>query len=110
MRSKSQPSNKTQSGRCIPPEELPTTASLWVYVQPRAGKAEVVGLYGDAVKIRLKAPPVDGQANEELIRFLAKAVGVPKGAVRIASGMAGRRKRVVLAGMTHEDVFAALGV
>ncbi|MCZ6858630.1 MAG: DUF167 family protein, partial [Gemmatimonadetes bacterium] len=42
------------------------------YVQPRASKTEVAGRHGDAIKIRVKAPPVDGAANEEVIRFLAK--------------------------------------
>jgi uncharacterized protein (TIGR00251 family) len=85
-------------------------ASLWVYVQPRAGKSEIVGTHGDAVKIRLKAPPVDGQANDELIRFLSKTLGIPKRAVSIRSGLAGRRKRVVLAGVTDAEVSDALGV
>jgi uncharacterized protein (TIGR00251 family) len=58
----------------------------------------VVGRYGDAIKIRLQAPPVDGAANEELIRFLAERLGVPRAAVRILSGETGRRKRVEVTG------------
>jgi hypothetical protein len=58
----------------------------------------VVGRYGDAIKIRLQAPPVDGAANEELVRFLAERLGVPRSAVRIVSGESGRRKRVEITG------------
>ena len=51
------------------------TARLIVHVQPRAKRSEVVGRHGDAIKVRLAAPPVDGAANEELVRFLAEALG-----------------------------------
>ena len=57
-----------------------------------------MGRYGDVIKIRLQAPPVDGAANEELVRFLAERLGVPRAAVRVVSGKAGRRKRVEVAG------------
>ena len=65
---------------------------LVVHVQPRAKRTEVAGRHGDAVKIRLAAPPVDGAANEELVRFVAESLGIPARAVRIASGQASRRK------------------
>jgi len=55
------------------------------------------------VKIRLAAPPVDGAANAELCRFLAERLGVPDGAVTIASGATGRRKRVVILGMSAQE-------
>jgi hypothetical protein len=59
-------------------------------------------MHGDAIKIRLQAPPVDGAANEELVRFLAERLGVPRAAVRIVSGEAGRRKRVEIIGAAPE--------
>lgn len=68
--------------------------SVSVYVQPRASKSEIAGMHGDALKIRLAAPPVDGAANEALIAFIAKRVGVSKSAVRIAAGDKSRRKTV----------------
>lgn len=75
---------------------------LAILVQPRASRTEVVGPQGDALKVRLAAPPVDGEANEELIRCLAKALGVPKRAVTILSGATGRRKRVRVVGVEVE--------
>lgn len=71
---------------------------LLIHVQPRASRTEVVGMHGDAIKIRLRAPPVEGAANDELIRFLAECLGVPRRNVRIAAGDTGRRKRVEIVG------------
>lgn len=83
---------------------------LLLHIQPRAGRTEVVGVHGDALKIRLAAPPVDGEANEELIRFLARILGVSKGAVTLVSGETGRRKRVRVSGVTAEDAAVKLAV
>lgn len=63
-------------------------------IQPRAGRDEIVGEHDGALKIRIKAPPVDGAANKQLIAFLAKQFGVGKRAVTLESGDTGRRKRV----------------
>jgi uncharacterized protein (TIGR00251 family) len=71
---------------------------LTVHVQPGAKRTEAAGLHGDALKIRLAAPPVDGQANEALIAFLAEAFGVPKRQVELISGHASRSKRVRVTG------------
>ena len=78
------------------PAITPTSGGvlLRLQVQPRASRTEVVGLHGDAIKVRLAAPPVDGAANDELIRFLAKALDIPRGAVRLVSGASGRRKQM----------------
>jgi uncharacterized protein (TIGR00251 family) len=69
-------------------------AVLTLHVQPGASRTEYAGLHGDAHKIRLAAPAVDGRANEALIAFLAAAFGVAKRDVTIASGASGRRKIV----------------
>ena len=69
-------------------------AVLTLHVQPGASRTEYAGLHGDAHKIRLAAPAVDGRANEALIAFLAEAFGVAKRDVTIASGASGRRKIV----------------
>lgn len=65
---------------------------LAVYVQPRASRDEIAGPHGDALRIRVTAPPVDGEANAALCRFVAGLCGVPRGAVTVASGDTGRRK------------------
>ena len=80
------------------------------HVQPRAKKTEVVGWHGDAIKVRLKAPPVDGAANEELVRFVAERLCVPRSAVRIVSGRTSRRKRLSLEATSKSQVLQALGL
>ncbi|MFZ5756426.1 MAG: DUF167 family protein [Pseudomonadota bacterium] len=65
-----------------------------VYAQPRASRDEIAGFHGDALKIRVAAPPVDGAANEALCRFLARMCGVAKSAVSVESGETGRHKTV----------------
>lgn len=82
--------------------------SILIFVQPRASRTEVAGAHGDAVRIRVAAPPVDGEANAELVRFLAKRLAVQRSAVQITSGQTGRRKRVVVAGMDPEAVRSRL--
>lgn len=79
-----------------------------VHVQPRAARSEIVGEHGDAVKVRLAAPPVEGAANDELCRFIAKTVGVPPSRVAVVAGQAARRKVVEIAGVDVEHVQAAV--
>ena len=81
---------------------------LTVHVQPKASQSACVGIHGNALKIRIAAPPSDGAANEELIRFLASELSVPVSAVRIESGAGGRHKRVRLDGLTAVQVMACL--
>ena len=69
-----------------------------VRVVPRASKSEIVGGLGDALKIRLAAPPVDGAANKELVKLLSKTFGVSKSAVEIVSGKNSKTKRVKITG------------
>lgn len=79
---------------------------LTIKAVPNAAKSEVVGWLGDALKIKLKAPPVDGKANAELCRFLAKTLGLPKSAVTLATGETARQKRVRIEGLTLDEVRA----
>jgi uncharacterized protein (TIGR00251 family) len=79
-----------------------------VRVIPRAGKSGIAGMRGDALLVRLHAPPVDGAANAELIEVLAEALGVPKRAVSIASGERSRQKRVRVEGVTSDFVDSKL--
>lgn len=67
---------------------------LVVHAQPGAKQSGFAGVHGDAIKIRLAAPPLDGRANRELCRFLAEACGVAPSAVEITSGEGARAKRV----------------
>jgi uncharacterized protein (TIGR00251 family) len=77
----------------------PDGVTLRLHIQPGAKKTEVVGLHGEALKIRLAAPPVDGKANACLIGFLAERLGVAKASVRLVSGESSRAKRVRIAGV-----------
>src|SRR5262245_12274475 len=80
------------------------TVVLDVRVIPRAGKSQVAGTRNDAVLVRLNAPPVDGAANEELIRLLATVLGIPRRNVEIVSGHTSRTKRVRITGVTSADI------
>lgn len=77
-------------------------------VQPGASRNAVVGMYGDAVKIALQAPPVDGKANQLLCRLFAEWCGLPKSAVELRSGQTGRSKVLELSGITAEQLKAIL--
>ena len=83
-------------------------AVLSVHIQPKASTTECVGIYGDAIKIRVAASPVDGAANDELIRFLARRFSIPSTSVQIHSGAGGRHKRVLVKGATAQLVMARL--
>ncbi|MGE0128584.1 MAG: DUF167 domain-containing protein [Blastocatellales bacterium] len=74
-----------------------------VRVQPRASKSGVAGELDGAIKIRLAAPPVDGEANEELIRFLAKLFGLPRANVSLISGSTSKNKVVKISGISPND-------
>ena len=85
-------------------------AILSVHIQPKASTTECVGIHGGAIKIRVAAPPVDGAANDELIRFLARQFSVPATSVQIQSGASGRRKRILVKGATAQFVLACLNL
>lgn len=75
---------------------------LTLHIQPGAKKTEIAGEHGDALKIRLAAPPVDGKANACLLAFLAECLGLPKSAVSLKSGQTSRRKVVTASGVTPD--------
>ncbi|NIN73552.1 MAG: YggU family protein [Gemmatimonadetes bacterium] len=79
-----------------------------VRVQPRASRSEIDGTHGEAIKIRLAAPPVEGAANAELVALLAEHLKVSKSAVTIVKGERGRNKVVVVEGISRADVQALL--
>ncbi len=77
-----------------------------VRVQPRSSRTGVEGLHGDALKVRVNAPPVDGAANEAVVAVLAEALGVSRRAVRIVSGESSRSKVVEVDGVGAEAIHA----
>ena len=79
-------------------------AVLNLRIVPRASKNTIQGRHGDALKIRLCAPPVDGAANAALIEFLAKTFSLPRSRIQLLSGQTSRTKRVLLAGMKADEI------
>ena len=77
---------------------------LDVRVIPRAARSQIAGTRGDALLVRLNAPPVDGAANEELVRLLAETLDIPKRHIAIVRGERSRLKRVKIVGLTDADV------
>jgi len=75
-------------------------------VIPRASRPGIAGTRDGALLVRLKAPPVDGAANAELIQVISDALGVPKRSIAIVSGQRSRLKRIRVEGVTEEDVNA----
>ena len=78
--------------------------TLTLHIQPGARKTEIAGPHGDALKIRLAAPPIDGKANEALLRFVAETLHLPKSSVCLKSGQTSRRKVVEVSGTTAEEI------
>ena len=78
--------------------DRPEGVELRIHIQPRASKTEIVGPHGEALKIRVGASPVEGQANRELCQFLAHKFGVLQQHVQIVSGASSRQKRVFIKG------------
>lgn len=81
---------------------------LTLHVQPGARHSELAGVHGDALKLRISAPPVDGKANEAVLAFVAARLGVPRQMVCLVAGASARRKRVRVDGVSSADAVAAL--
>jgi uncharacterized protein (TIGR00251 family) len=88
----------------------PDGVRLKLRVQPRASRTELAGLHGDEIRIRIAAPPVDGAANEALVRFLAERLGVARSAVRVTSGAGSRSKTVIVSGVSRDQAAQQLGL
>ena len=91
-------------------QEVEGGVEIVIHAQPRASRSEVVGLHGDALKVRLAAPPVDGAANLELIRVMAKVLGVPKSSVEVTRGHSSKSKVVRVAGLAVDVARVQLGL
>jgi uncharacterized protein (TIGR00251 family) len=83
---------------------------LSIRVIPRSPKSAITGRRGDALLVRLKAPPVDGAANEALVAFLSRTFGRPRREVRLLSGAKSRDKRVAIDGLTEAELAVRLSV
>ena len=91
-------------------DERPEGIRLSVHVQPRASRTEIAGIHGEALKVRLAAPPVDGAANEALVDFLSERFAVPRRAITILSGAQSRAKVVEVAGITAAHALRSLNL
>jgi uncharacterized protein (TIGR00251 family) len=79
-----------------------------VRVIPRSSKSQIIGEHNGALKVKLASPPVEGAANDELIKVLAKGLGVSRGNVKIVSGLSSRTKKVSISGAPTEQMNAIL--
>jgi uncharacterized protein (TIGR00251 family) len=79
-----------------------------VQVVPRASRSTIVGEHNGALRVRIAAPPVDGAANDELIRILARAFGVRKSAVQITTGQTSKHKQVRVSGVSSAALSTVL--
>lgn len=82
----------------------PDGATFAVKVHPRAKKNAITGELGEALKLALTAPPVDGKTNEACITFFAKVLNLPRSSVTIAAGQTSRNKVIRVAGLSAEEV------
>jgi len=80
-----------------------------IKIHPRAKKNAITGQIGDALKLSLTAPPIEGRANDACIEFFAKLLKVPRSSVTIASGQTGRNKVIRIAGLSAEELRKRLG-
>ena len=88
----------------IPIRDTAQGATFAIKVHPRARKDAITGEVGNALKLALTAPPVEGKANEACVRFLAELLGVARSSVTIVAGESSRQKVVRVAGVTAEDI------
>lgn len=88
--------------------ENPGGVTFSVHVQPRASRNGICGIQGDAIKLRLTSPPVEGEANRLCIEYLAKFLKVPKSAIQIIAGDKSRHKTLRIAGVTAEEIRSLL--
>jgi uncharacterized protein (TIGR00251 family) len=84
--------------------EAEGSVTFAVRVVPRASRNEIAGVHGNALKVRLTAPPVEGRANEALIAFLAQRLGVRKSQVEILAGTTSRHKMIRVIGLLAQEV------
>jgi uncharacterized protein len=79
-----------------------------LYVQPGSSKTQIAGMHDGLTKVRVAAPPVDGAANQALVEFVAKRLGIPRSRVRVVSGLTSRRKVLEIDGVSQDAIAASL--
>ena len=89
---------------------MPGGVQLRLHVQPGAARPGISGIHGDALKIRVAAPPSDGRANQELLEFLAELLGVARTRLALVKGESGRRKTVIVQGIDLQEARRLLGL
>jgi uncharacterized protein len=94
----------------IPIHDTAQGATFAIKVHPRAKKDAITGEFGDALKLSLTSPPVDGRANEGVIEFFAKLLKVSRSSVTIAAGESSRNKVIRVSHLTAEDIRSRLGL
>jgi len=82
--------------------------TLAIHAVPRAARNEIIGIHGDALRVRLAAPPVEGAANAALLAFLAQVLEIPQRQLEIISGHASRHKILAISGLTKETIIERL--
>ena len=83
---------------------------LKVLIQPRASREGIVGMHGDALKVRVSAPPLEGRANKALKKLLAEQLGVPPSRIQISTGQRSREKILKISGVSQEAIERAFGI
>jgi hypothetical protein len=94
----------------IPTQQTAGGVSFAVKVHPRAKKDAITGEVGDALKLSLTAPPIDGRANGACIEFFSKLLKVPRSSVTIASGQSARTKVIRVSGLSVEEIRKRIGM
>jgi uncharacterized protein (TIGR00251 family) len=89
---------------------VPGGVQLQLHVQPGASRTGIAGLHGDALKVRVAAPPAEGRANKELLDYLAEVLGVPRARIAVVKGETGRRKTLIVQGIELQEARRRLGL
>ena len=90
-------------------KETPSGVSFTVRVLPRSSRSEIVGVSEGALRVKLTAPPVEGAANEALVKFLSEKLHIAKSRIEIVSGQSSRTKTVAVQGISKEDLSRLVG-
>lgn len=77
---------------------------LSLYIQPKSSRTRIIGMHGEELKIQISAPPVDGKANQALIKFFSKQLKVSKKQIHLLSGHQSRHKRILIEDCTEEQI------
>lgn len=88
----------------IPVKETHEGIVFKIRVLPRSSKCDIAGIQGDALKIKITAPPVEGKANSECIKFLSDRLGIKRSQISIVAGHTSKNKTIAISGTTRSDM------